>query len=56
VTLTEVTPANGGKIAAEALATQLGLAPHADGLVAQETFESIAVPGKLLLLPVLARR
>jgi heme-degrading monooxygenase HmoA len=50
VTLTEVTPAGGAKVAADSLGADLGLARHADGLVAQETFESITTPGKLLLL------
>jgi heme-degrading monooxygenase HmoA len=50
VTLTEMTPADGSAIAADALATALGLAQHPNGLVAQETFESIVTPGKLLLL------
>jgi heme-degrading monooxygenase HmoA len=50
VTLTEVTPADGSVIAADALAAELGLARYPKGLVAQETFESIITPGKLLLL------
>ena len=50
VTLTEVTPADGSTVAADSLAAHLGFAPDADGLVAQETFESITAPGKLLLL------
>jgi heme-degrading monooxygenase HmoA len=50
VTLTEVTPAGGGKVAADSLGTDLGLPHHVDGLIAQEAFESITVPGKLLLL------
>jgi heme-degrading monooxygenase HmoA len=49
-TLTEVTPVDGSAVVVDLLATQLGLARHLDGLVAQETFESIITPGKLLLL------
>jgi heme-degrading monooxygenase HmoA len=50
VTLTEVTLPNGSKVAIDSLGAHLGLARHAGGLVAQETFESITTPGKLLLL------
>jgi heme-degrading monooxygenase HmoA len=50
VTLTEVAPAEGNEAAADSLAAHLGLVGPADGLVAQETFESITTPGKLLLL------
>jgi heme-degrading monooxygenase HmoA len=52
VTITERTPANpdSPKMVPEQLRAQLGLDPSADGLVADEIFESIYNPGKLLLL------
>jgi heme-degrading monooxygenase HmoA len=48
-TITEVMPGAGG-CNAEGLATDLGLPPHAAGLVDHEVFESIYNPGKLVLL------
>jgi heme-degrading monooxygenase HmoA len=49
-TITEVTPRHDGALDAEALRADLGLRADADGLIGQETFESIYNPGKLLLL------
>jgi heme-degrading monooxygenase HmoA len=52
VTLTEVTPGQGGGIGGkpDQLPSQLGLASTAPGLVDHEVFESIYNPGKLVLL------
>lgn len=50
VSLTEVEPKQKGDISGGSLAAELGLDRGRTGLVAQETFESIYVPGKLLLL------
>jgi heme-degrading monooxygenase HmoA len=50
VTLTEVEPGEKGALSGTSLAAELGLSRHSAGLVEQETFESIYVPGKLLLL------
>jgi heme-degrading monooxygenase HmoA len=52
VTISEVTPQRGSDLATNPnlLAARLGLASDADGVVAEETFESIYNPGKLLLL------
>jgi len=49
-TITEVTPRRDGALAVETVAPQIGLDPHAAGLVDHELFESIYNPGKLLLL------
>jgi len=50
--VTELTPAKDGALdaAAHDLPVQLGLDPRRDGLLDAETFASIYVPGKLLLL------
>lgn len=48
VSLTEVEPKQKDDISGNSLAVELGL--ERNGLVAQEVFESIYVPGKLLLL------
>ncbi len=48
VTLTEVEFNN--KVPGDALAAELGLDRNRGGVVGQETFESITVPGKFLLL------
>ena len=50
VSLTEVEPKQKDDIAGSSLAAELGLGPNSSGLVAQEIFESIYVPGKLLVL------
>jgi heme-degrading monooxygenase HmoA len=50
VSVIEVEPNGKGDVSAEALAAQLGLASGDKGVVGHETFESIYVPGKLLLL------
>src|SRR5689334_19931349 len=50
VTLTEVESREKGTLSGTSLAAELGLGPNSGGLVEQETFESIYVPGKLLLL------
>jgi heme-degrading monooxygenase HmoA len=50
VSVIEVEPNQKGEVSAEALAAQLGVASGNNGVVAHETFESIYVPGKLLLL------
>jgi len=52
VTITELTPADGGNPGARAdlLASHLGLQSGHEGLVDHEVFESIYVSGKLLLL------
>jgi heme-degrading monooxygenase HmoA len=50
VTLTEVEPNQKGDVSGDSLAEALGLNRSRDGLMEQEIFESIYVPGKLLLL------
>jgi heme-degrading monooxygenase HmoA len=52
ITITELTPRQGDSlgIAPDALPARLGLADAAVGLVDREMFESIYVPGKLVLL------
>jgi len=50
VSLTEVEPRQKGDIPGDALMAELGLDRGRAGLVEQETFESIYVPGELLLL------
>ena len=50
VTLTEVEPKEQGALLGASLAAGLGLPGGGDGPVAQEMFESITMPGKLLLL------
>lgn len=50
VSLTEVEPNKKGDISGDSLAVELGLERNGVGLVAQEIFESIYVPDKLLLL------
>jgi heme-degrading monooxygenase HmoA len=47
--LTEVEPNQKGDVSGDTLGEQLGLGRHG-GLIAREIFESIYVPGKLLLL------
>jgi heme-degrading monooxygenase HmoA len=49
-TITEVAPGHNGRPDADALHADVGLRADADGLIGQETFESIYNPGKLLLL------
>ena len=51
-TITEITPRQGDGLSVkpDAVASQLGLDAHANGLVDHELFESIYNPGKLLLL------
>ncbi|AMN42616.1 antibiotic biosynthesis monooxygenase family protein [Rhodoplanes sp. Z2-YC6860] len=49
VSLTEVEPKQKGDVSGDTLGEQLGLGGHG-GLIASEIFESIYVPGKLLLL------
>jgi heme-degrading monooxygenase HmoA len=49
-TITEVTPRHDGALDVDALRADVGLRADADGLIGQETFESIYNPGKLLLL------
>ena len=50
VSVIEVEPDGKGEVSAEALAAQLGLPSGDKAVIGQETFESIYVPGKLLLL------
>jgi heme-degrading monooxygenase HmoA len=50
VSVIEVEPNGKGDVSADALAAQLGLVFGDKGVVGHETFESIYVPGKLLLL------
>jgi heme-degrading monooxygenase HmoA len=50
VSLTEVEPNQKGDVPGESLAAQLGLNRNSPGVIEQETFESITMPGKLLLL------
>jgi heme-degrading monooxygenase HmoA len=50
VSITEVEPKQKGDVAGDSLAAELGLDRHRAGLVEQKTFESIYVPGKILLL------
>ena len=51
-TITEITPHRGGAVGVntDTVSMQIGLDPHASGLVDHELFESIYNPGKLLLL------
>jgi heme-degrading monooxygenase HmoA len=50
VSLTEVEPNQKGDVSNESFAAQLGLDRVGPGVIQQETFESITIPGKLLLL------
>jgi heme-degrading monooxygenase HmoA len=50
VTISEITGTAAQGSGADALAAQLGLCPGTPGLIDHEAFESIYVPGKLLLL------
>jgi len=50
VSLTEVEPNQKGDVSGSSLAAQLGLDGGSHGVIGQETFESITVPGKFLLL------
>jgi heme-degrading monooxygenase HmoA len=50
LSLTEIEPKQKGDISSESLAAELGLKRGEGGLTGQEMFESIYVPGKLLLL------
>jgi heme-degrading monooxygenase HmoA len=50
VSVIEVEPSGHDGVSGEALAAQLGLARGDKGVVEHETFESITMPGKLLLL------
>jgi heme-degrading monooxygenase HmoA len=50
VSVIEVEPNGKGDVSADALAAQLGLASDDKCVVGHETFESIYIPGKLLLL------
>jgi heme-degrading monooxygenase HmoA len=52
VTLTELTPVQGGRVGAEPdrLPAHLGLETRTVGLIEHEAFESITHPGKLILL------
>jgi heme-degrading monooxygenase HmoA len=50
VSLTEVEPKQKDSLPGDSLAAELGLDRSGNGLVAQEIFESITVPGKLLVL------
>jgi heme-degrading monooxygenase HmoA len=50
VSLTEVEPNKKSDAPAETVVAQLGLDRAGNGVIEQETFESITVPGKLLLL------
>jgi heme-degrading monooxygenase HmoA len=50
VTISEITGASEHGSGPDALAAQLGLRPGTPGLIDHEAFESIYVPGKLLLL------
>jgi heme-degrading monooxygenase HmoA len=48
-TITEISPV-GAALSPDRLPAQLGLDPHADGLLSHELFDSITNPGKLLIL------
>jgi heme-degrading monooxygenase HmoA len=50
LTITEITPADGGALNAEAIGTQIGLDAGRPGLLDHEIFESIYHEGKLALL------
>jgi len=50
VSITEVGPKQKGDVSGESLVAQLGLDRGSHGVIEQETFESITMPGKLLLL------
>jgi heme-degrading monooxygenase HmoA len=50
VSLTEVEPNQKGDVSGESLGMQLGLDRNDNGVIQAETFESITMPGKLLLL------
>ena len=50
VGITEVEPTQNGDVPGVSLAAQVGLDRGGHGVIEQETFESITMPGKLLLL------